>query len=110
GKVRQWLSQISRYGLAKGSIESNPATDLDVVAAIAPRTKNHPHVPLSEIPTLLAKLEASKCDPMTTMAVRLLLMTGVRPGELRHAPWDEIDLESATWTIPAERMEARRPH
>lgn len=110
GKVRQWLSQIFRYGLAKGSVESNPATDLDVVAAIAPRTKNHPHVPLSEIPTLLSKLDTSKCDVTTTMAVRLLLFTGVRPGELRNAPWSEFDLESATWTIPAERMKARRPH
>ncbi|RON13043.1 tyrosine-type recombinase/integrase [Pseudomonas frederiksbergensis] len=110
GKIRQWLSQIFRYGLAKGSVESNPATDLDVVAAIAPRTKNHPHVPLSEIPILLGKLDAAKCDVMTRIAVRLLLLTGVRPGELRHAPWDEIDLESATWTIPAARMKARRPH
>lgn len=110
GKIRQWLSQIFRYGLAKGSVESNPATDLDVVAAIAPRTKNHPHVPLSEIPILLSKLDAAKCDVMTRIAVRLLLLTGVRPGELRHAPWSEIDLESATWTIPAARMKARRPH
>lgn len=110
GKVRQWLSQIFRYGLAKGSVESNPATDLDVVAAIAPRTKNHPHVPLSEIPTLLGKLDASKCDITTRLAVRLLLLTGVRPGELRHAPWEEFDMESATWTIPAVRMKARRPH
>jgi integrase len=110
GKIRQWLSQIFRYGLAKGSVESNPATDLDVVAAIAPRTKNHPHVPLSEIPILLGKLDAAKCDVTTRIAVRLLLLTGVRPGELRHAPWSEIDLESATWTIPAARMKARRPH
>jgi integrase len=110
GKIRQWLSQIFRYGLAKGSVESNPATDLDVVAAIAPRTKNHPHVPLSEIPILLGKLDAAKCDVMTRIAVRLLLLTGVRPGELRHALWSEIDLESATWTIPAARMKARRPH
>ena len=110
GKVRQWLSQIFRYGLAKGSVESNPATDLDVVAAIAPRTKNHPHVPLSEIPALLAKLDASKCDITTRLAVRLLLLTGVRPGELRHAPWEEFDMESATWTIPAVRMKARRAH
>jgi integrase len=110
GKIRQWLSQIFRYGLAKGSVESNPATDLDVVAAIAPRIKNHPHVPFSEIPILLAKLDAAKCDVMTRIAVRLLLLTGVRPGELRHATWSEIDLESATWTIPTARMKARRPH
>jgi integrase len=109
-KVRQWLSQIFRYGLAKGAVEVNPATDLDVVAAMAPRTQHHPHVPLSELPTLLAKLEAAKCDPLTRLAIRLLLVTGVRPGELRHAPWAEFDLDAATWTIPAERMKARRSH
>ncbi|MBN0537675.1 integrase, partial [Pseudomonas aeruginosa] len=35
GKIRQWLHQIYRYALAKGVVESNPATDLDVVAAPA---------------------------------------------------------------------------
>lgn len=109
-KIRQWLSQIFRYGLAKGAVETNPATDLDVVAAVAPRTRHHPHVAFSEIPTLLSKLDSAKCDLLTRLAVRLLLLTGVRPGELRHAPWAEFDLESATWTIPAERMKARRSH
>lgn len=109
-KIRQWLSQIFRYGLAKGAVEANPATDLDVVAAVAPRTQHHPHVPFSELPSLLKKLDTAKCDPMTRLAVRMLLLTGVRPGELRHAPWAEFDLESATWTIPAQRMKARRSH
>lgn len=109
-KIRQWLSQIFRYGLAKGAVEANPATDLDVVAAVAPRTQHHPHVALSEVPELLSKLEAGKCDPTTRLAIRLLLLTGVRPGELRHAPWAEFDLTSGTWTIPAERMKARRSH
>ncbi|MFU1925649.1 phage integrase central domain-containing protein, partial [Klebsiella pneumoniae] len=48
GKIRQWLNQIFRFGLAKGVAVTNPATDLDVVAAHAPRAKHHPHIPLSE--------------------------------------------------------------
>ncbi|MBF7731125.1 tyrosine-type recombinase/integrase [Pseudomonas sp. N040] len=109
-KTRQWLSQIFRFGLAKGALDSNPATDLDVVAALAPRTTHHPHVAFDELPELLEKLEATRCHAMTRYAVRLLLLTGVRPGELRKAPWAEFDLDTATWTIPAERMKARRPH
>jgi len=34
----------------------------------------------------------------------------VRPGELRHAEWSEIDLNAAVWTIPANKMKMRRPH
>ncbi|WP_137821384.1 integrase arm-type DNA-binding domain-containing protein [Pseudomonas sp. D(2018)] len=110
GKIRQWLNQIFRFGLAKGVATTNPATDLDVVAAHAPRARHHPHVPLAEIPELLEKLAAASSDAPTRLAIRLLLITGVRPGELRTAPWDEFDLDSATWTIPAARMKARRPH
>lgn len=110
GKIRQWLNQVFRFGLARGVVEVNPATDLDVVAAHAPRARHHPHVPLAEMPELLEKLSAAACDLPTRIAIRLLLITGVRPGELRNAPWSEFDLKAATWTIPAARMKARRPH
>ncbi|MEN1641840.1 tyrosine-type recombinase/integrase, partial [Pseudomonas aeruginosa] len=64
----------------------------------------------SEIPELLEKLAGARCDQTTKIAIRLFLLTGVRPGELRQAPWSEFDLDAATWTIPAARMKARRPH
>jgi len=109
-KTRQWLSQIFRFGLAKGVVEGNPATDLDVVAAQAPRTAHHPHVTFAELPELLSKCDAAKIHALTRHAIRLLVLTAVRPGELRAAPWAEFDLDAALWTIPAERMKARRPH
>lgn len=109
-KVRQWLSQIFRFGLAKGVVPANPATDLDVVAAHAPQTRHHPHVSEAELPNLLKTLGTAQCDITSKIAIRLLLLTAVRPGELRLAPWHEFDLEAATWTIPAARMKARRPH
>ncbi|WP_047686487.1 site-specific integrase, partial [Xenorhabdus sp. NBAII XenSa04] len=43
-------------------------------------------------------------------ALRMLILTGVRPGELRKAEWSEIDLDKAVWTIPAEKMKMRRTH
>jgi integrase len=46
----------------------------------------------------------------TRCALRLLALTFVRPGELRRAEWDEIDLDAAEWRIPAEKMKMRRPH
>jgi len=110
GKIRQWLHQIFRYGLAKGVVDANPATDLDVLAASATPPRHHPHVGFAELPELLAKVEAAKVYIPTRCAIRLLVLTAVRPGELRAAPWSEFDLDAATWTIPKERMKARRPH
>lgn len=110
GKIRQWLHQIFRYGLAKGVVDTNPAMDLSVVAAPPKAARHHPHVSFAEIPELLAKSEATNIHSLTRHAIRLLTLTAVRPGELRQAPWAEFDLERATWTIPAERMKARRPH
>lgn len=110
GKIRQWLRQIFRYALAKGVAETNPATDLNVVAAPAKATRHHPHITFAELPELLSRLEAAPIHNLTRWAIRLLTLTAVRPGELRAAPWAEFDLNAATWTIPKERMKARRPH
>ena len=110
GKIRQWLHQIYRFGLASGVVDSNPATDLDVVAAPAKAARHHPHVTFAELPELLGKIDTTNISTLTRCAIRLLVLTAVRPGELRAAPWSEFDLEAATWTIPKERMKARRPH
>jgi integrase len=110
GKIRQWLHQIFRYGLARGAVEANPATDLNVVAAPAKAARHHPHVRFADLPDLLGKVEAANIHTLTRQAIRLLALTAVRPGELRQAPWAEFDLDAATWTIPKERMKARRPH
>lgn len=44
------------------------------------------------------------------LAAHLLILTGVRTGELRAARWEEFNLDGGTWEIPAERMKMRRPH
>lgn len=110
GKIRQWLHQIYRFGLASGVVDSNPATDLDVVAAPAKAARHHPHVTFAELPELLGKIDTASIHTLTRCAIRLLVLTAVRPGELRAAPWSEFDLEAATWAIAQERMKARRPH
>ncbi|MDB6063317.1 MAG: integrase [Verrucomicrobiaceae bacterium] len=109
-KCRQWLNQIFRYALAKGLIQYNPATDLDIVAAAGPRVRHHPFVPPAELPALLDAVANYKGNFLTKCAVRLLMLTAVRPGELRAAPWSEFDLDNALWTIPADRMKMRRAH
>ena len=49
-------------------------------------------------------------DPVTKLALRLIVLTFVRTGELRGARWEEFDLDQGEWRIPAERMKMRAPH
>lgn len=109
-KCREWLSGIFRYALVAEVIEANPATDLHIVAAIGAPTRHYPHLPETELPDFMHALDGYGGDPGTVRAIKLLLLTGCRPGELRGAPWAEIDLDTATWTIPAARMKMRRDH
>ncbi|WP_405124807.1 tyrosine-type recombinase/integrase [Proteus terrae] len=44
------------------------------------------------------------------VALRILILTGVRPGELRKVEWSEINFDTGVWEIPAEKMKMRRLH
>ncbi len=48
--------------------------------------------------------------PITKAALRLAPLVFVRPGELRHAEWSEIDLDNALWEIPGEKMKMDNAH
>lgn len=63
-----------------------------------------------ELPGFLSALDNTSGNLMVRFAVRLLMLTGLRPGELRQGEWQEVDFDNAVWEIPAERMKARRPH
>lgn len=109
-KARGWLGQIFKYAMAKGVIDRNPSSDLDVVAVRGPATRPHATLQASELPGLLLAVNKYRGSPLTKLAIRLLLLTGVRPGELRHAEWREFDLDTALWTVPADRMKIRKLH
>jgi hypothetical protein len=52
----------------------------------------------------------TKGQETTVAGLKLLALLALRPGELRAATWDEIDLEAGVWTVPASRTKMRRPH
>ena len=59
---------------------------------------------------LLRAIEGYSGDPVTRAALKLSGLLFVRPSELRHAEWQEIDLDKAEWNIPAGKMKMRQPH
>jgi len=62
------------------------------------------------MPEFLQALEAYSGSPITRLATRILMLTGVRNIELRLAEWREFDFDKAIWDVPKERMKMRRPH
>ncbi|WP_313024286.1 tyrosine-type recombinase/integrase [Pseudomonas lopnurensis] len=102
-KLRTWFRQLFRYALVKvEGLECNPASDLDAVAVPVPPVVNNPFLRLEALPDLLRKLRRYGGTVTTQLGIRLLLLTGVRTGELRQATPDQFDLERGLWIIPAE--------
>lgn len=54
--------------------------------------------------------DAPDSDPLTKVALRLLILSWCRTSEVIGAKWREFDLDAGTWTIPPERMKARKVH
>jgi integrase len=63
-----------------------------------------------ELGALLRAIEGYSGQPTTRLALQLSALLFVRPGELRHTRWSEIDFGKAVWTVPAETMKMKRPH
>ncbi|NCE93984.1 integrase arm-type DNA-binding domain-containing protein [Pseudomonas sp. L13] len=102
-KCRTWFNQLFRYALVKiEGLEHNPASDLDVVALPKPPVTHNPFLRMDELPGLMVALRNYGGASQTRLGLRLLLLTGVRTGELRLATPDQFDLEKRLWVIPAE--------
>ncbi|ENZ8706524.1 tyrosine-type recombinase/integrase [Klebsiella pneumoniae] len=108
-KVRQRCSEVFRYAIVTGRAEYNPAADL-TSAMSGHESKHYPFLTVEELPDFFKALSGFTGSPLIVLAARLLILTGVRTGELRGAFWSEFDLEKAVWEIPAERMKMKRPH
>ena len=101
-KIRSWLNEIFRHAIAEGLVASNPAAEMDIVALPYRRTRHNPFLTMEELPELLAKLRQYACSRQTELGIRLLLLTGVRQGELRFSEPGQFDLHHALWKIPPE--------
>ncbi|UUC92978.1 tyrosine-type recombinase/integrase [Comamonas sp. C11] len=111
GRVLQRVKAIFRWAVIHGRVDSNPMLDLMPAEILKPReVKHRAALDAKELPAFLAQLDAYDGDPHTVHALRLLMLTATRPGEVRGARWDEVDMDAAMWTIPAERMKMRQEH
>ncbi len=111
GRLLQRVRAVFRYAVTEELIDSNPILDLKAGEVLKPRAVTHrAALPEAQLPGFLAQLDAYEGEPTTVQALRLLMLTAVRPGELRGARWAEFDLDGARWRIPAARMKMKAEH
>ncbi|MEX0293380.1 tyrosine-type recombinase/integrase [Pseudomonas putida] len=109
-KARGWLNKIFSFAIASGLTENNPASELLVVAAPAPKTQQYPHLLEPELPEFMRAMRNSTSRLIARTAAWMTLWTASRPGMVRYAEWKEIDLDGALWSIPGDKMKMKLDH
>ncbi|MDA3169003.1 tyrosine-type recombinase/integrase [Pseudomonas aeruginosa] len=108
-KLRTWFTQLFTYAsVVVPDMGENPSKDLAVVAMPLPPVENNPFLRMPELPTMLQTLRTYRGRPNTRLGLRLLMLTGVRTGELRYATPDQFDMERGLWIIPVVRLKQRK--
>ncbi|MEP6785935.1 MAG: integrase arm-type DNA-binding domain-containing protein [Sphingomonadales bacterium] len=109
-RMRSFASRVFRYAVATARASADPAAALRG-ALVAPKVTHHSAIlDAKGVGALLRAIDGYDGQPMTQLALKLAPHVFVRPGELRQAEWEEIDLEAGVWKIAASKMKMRQPH
>jgi integrase len=110
GRIEAVLARATAKGYRVGP---NPAQWRNHLSQILPPTKSltrghHKAMPYSDVPAFIMLLCQS--PSVSNLALEFLILTAARTGEVIGAKWNEFDLQTAIWTVPASRMKAKREH
>ena len=111
-RVRQRIRAVMDRAVAMEYVDYNPAGDaINGALTKMPRVRaHHRALPYQELPAALEAVRGSTGSPSVKLAFEMLALTACRSGEVRGMTWDEVDLEKATWAVPATRMKAGKLH
>ncbi|OGT48011.1 MAG: integrase [Gammaproteobacteria bacterium RIFCSPHIGHO2_12_FULL_38_11] len=111
-RVLSTIKQAFNYGVSRGNLTHNPAGTIrsrDIGGIEKPRERV---LSLNEIKKIWLFLDTDECQmsPQTKIAIKIILLTGVRTSELRLATWKEFDFDNSLWTVPAENSKGGLIH
>ncbi|EHS49773.1 integrase family protein [Rhizobium sp. PDO1-076] len=113
-RTRGRIEMVIDYAAARGlRSTTNPARwkgHLETLLSARKKLQrgHHAALPYAELPDFMKALEGQAGT--AALALKFLILTAARTGEVIGARWDEVDLEAETWTVPAERMKAGKIH
>ncbi len=107
--AREFVLFVYRFAIGQGVNLVNPVDSIQrkTIATFRPRERN---LTRQEIKEFFEALQETATAPTLRLAVKFMLLTGVRKGEFIGATWKELDWDRACWTIPADRMKAGKSH
>ncbi len=109
-RLRGTISSVFKLAVVTLRATSDPTIPLHG-ALLPPKVEGRAAITdEQELGKLLQAIDEYDGWPTIRAALQLLMLTCVRPGEVRGATRDEFDLKNAIWRIPAERMKMRQPH
>ncbi len=109
-RIRTICSQVFRYAVATGRTERDTSADLRGALTPVQTTNMAAITDPVKVGELLRSIDVYQGSFVVKCALRLAPLVFVRPGELRHAEWSEIDFEKAEWNIAASKMKMKEPH
>jgi integrase len=112
-RLRLRLERVIDWAQAHGHRSGeNPARWRGHLKNLLPRQAHQRQhfaaAPFDELPELMRRVRA--IDGFAPRALEFTTLTACRTREVLHANWDEVDLDTRLWMIPAARMKSRRPH
>ena len=109
-RTLQLAGAVFRYAVATARLSSDPTRDLRGALTAPTVTHYGAIIDPARVGELLRAIDGYEGQPITKLAMQLAPHVFVRPGELRHAEWNEFNLEGALWTIPAGKTKMRKDH
>ena len=110
GEIIGGVVSVYQYGIAMGICERNLAQDIKPLLPKGDKVKHRAALDRKDIPLFLNQLDNYGGSFSTVCALKLLILTAARPGEVFGAVWSDFDLDNAVWIRPSERMKARKEH
>ena len=111
-EVRQRIRAVLEWSIAMDLRNDNPSDR--VLAVLGPQNDIVTHrqaLPHGDVAAAIETVRTSKSgQPAVKLAFEFLVLTAARSGEVRLATWDEMDTAGRVWTVPAQRMKAKREH
>lgn len=111
-RIKQRIGTVLQWAIARGFRTDNPASAVQQALAQHDRSavKRMRSLPPAAVGDAILTVQNSRASSSTKLAFQLLVHSACRSGEVRGALWQEFDLNAGVWTIPAERMKAKKEH